>query len=75
MAPSAPERAVDLMPSTEPATALSVDAAAHYLGVSRTTLYRLMREGSLPYATIRSHRRILRFDLDTFLEARRVAAA
>lgn len=50
---------------------LSPTEAARYLGVSRETLYRLMREGKLPYSVTRwsGRRRIRKEDLDQQLSA------
>lgn len=50
---------------------LSPTEAARYLGVSRETLYRLMREGKLPYSVTRwsGRRRIRKEDLDRQLQA------
>jgi excisionase family DNA binding protein len=40
--------------------AYSIDEAAALIGVSRYTMYRLMRDGTLPFARIRGQRRITR---------------
>lgn len=43
---------------------LSVERACKYLDVSKTTLYRLMAEGELPYVKFIRGRRIKVADLD-----------
>ena len=48
--------------------ALSVTSAAHYLGISRRTLERLMAERQLPVVQVSPGRRVLRVvDLDEYL--------
>lgn len=47
--------------------ALSVDEAAHYLGVARATLYRLM-DTAIPSFHIGRRRLILRSHLDRYLQ-------
>lgn len=58
-------------------SALTVDQAATYLGVSRRTLYRITAEcgtgkDDLPVIHVRGRRLFLRRDLDAYLEAHRV---
>ncbi len=56
------ERAGDVM---------TVDQVAAYLQLNRLTVYRYVREGKIPAARIGKLYRILRTDVDQFLEARR----
>ena len=37
---------------------MTVDAARRFLGVSRSTLYKLMEDGTVPYVQLRGVRRI-----------------
>lgn len=48
---------------------LSVTQVAAYLGVSRQTVYRLMRSGQLGYVMVGSRRRVPRQGLDALLAA------
>jgi excisionase family DNA binding protein len=50
---------------------LSPTEAARYLGISRETIYRLMREGKLPYRVTAwsGRRRVRKEDLDRLLQS------
>jgi excisionase family DNA binding protein len=50
---------------------LSPTEAARYLGVSRETIYRLMKDGRLPYRTTTwsGRRRVRKEDLDALLQS------
>lgn len=48
---------------------LGVERACKYLDVSKTTLYRLMAEGKLPYVQFIKGRRVKITDLDRLVEA------
>jgi excisionase family DNA binding protein len=51
---------------------LSIKEASAYTGLSRSTLYRLMDDGALPFLKpVKGRRMLLRRDLDAFLEAGR----
>lgn len=54
---------------------LTVDQVAAYLQLNRLTVYRYVREGRIPAAKIGKVYRILRADVDRFLEAQKVQAA
>lgn len=56
----------------DPGQVMTVDQVAAYLQINRLTVYRYVREGWLPAARIGKIYRILRADVDRFLEARRV---
>jgi excisionase family DNA binding protein len=46
----------------------TIEEAMEYLRVSRSTIYRLMREGDLPYYVLtKGRRRLKREDLDKLL--------
>lgn len=49
--------------------AFRIGEAAAVIGVGRTTFWRMMRAGELPVVTIDGVRRILRRDLEAWLEA------
>ena len=49
--------------------AMSVNNAARYLGVGRTTLYRMINAGDLPTRKIGRRTLLLRADLDRLLAA------
>jgi len=53
--------------------AFSVEEAAHYIGVTRPTVYRLLGAAELPSLHIGRRRMILKEDLDQFLNDRRLA--
>lgn len=57
---------------TDAGQVMTVDQVAAYLQINRLTVYRYVREGWLPAARIGKVYRILRADVDRFLEARRV---
>jgi excisionase family DNA binding protein len=44
--------------------------AAHYLRVSRSTVYELMNRGDLRFITVGTRRRLVREDLDGFVNER-----
>ncbi|MGH2373217.1 MAG: helix-turn-helix domain-containing protein [bacterium] len=52
---------------------MTVDQVAAYLQLNRLTVYRYVREGKIPAAKIGKVYRILRADVDRFLEAQKVA--
>lgn len=51
---------------------LTVEQAAEYLQIHRATLYRYIREGLLPAVRLGKVYRLLRSDVEAFLQARRV---
>ncbi len=53
---------------------MTVDQVAAYLQLNRLTVYRYVREGRIPAAKIGKLYRILRSDVDQFLEAQKVGA-
>jgi len=54
---------------------MTVDQVADYLQLNRLTVYRYVREGKIPAAKIGKVYRILRADVDRFLEARKTPVA
>ena len=56
--------------SIEGKAALSVEEGSTYIGISRSTLYRLMDQGAMPVFHIGRRRLILREHLDRFLQER-----
>ncbi len=54
---------------------MTVDQVAAYLQLNRLTVYRYVREGRIPAAKIGKLYRILRSDVDQFLEAQKVDAS
>lgn len=48
---------------------LTADSAAEYLGISKTTLHKFVREGQLPCVLITADRRFRRSDLNHFAAA------
>jgi excisionase family DNA binding protein len=52
---------------------MTVDQVAAYLQLNRLTVYRYVREGRIPAAKIGKLYRILRADLDRYLEEQKVA--
>ena len=63
-----------MVQSQEPA-ALSIAAAAHYSGLSRSSLYRMMATGELTSLKIGARRLIRRDTLDALLGANSLDAA
>jgi excisionase family DNA binding protein len=53
---------------------LSVYEAAKVLDIERSTLYRAMRRGDLPYVTIGKRRRFRPEDLEQYLQPKSVAS-
>ncbi len=53
---------------------MTVDQVAAYLQLNRLTVYRYVREGKIPAAKIGKVYRILRADVDRFLESMKVPA-
>ena len=53
---------------------MTVDQVAAYLQLNRLTVYRYVREGKIPASKIGKVYRILRADVDRFLEAQKVNA-
>ena len=51
---------------------LTVEQAAEYLQIHRATLYRYIREGLLPAVRLGKVYRLLRSDVEAFVQARRV---
>ena len=51
---------------------LSVDGAADYMGISRWTVYRMAREGSLRTLRAGTRLRFRRADIDAYLERDRL---
>ena len=47
---------------------LPVNEVATYLGAHRAFVYRMMREGRLPYQMVGAHRRVRLSDLQAFLD-------
>lgn len=57
------------------AQVMTVDQVADYLQLNRLTVYRYVREGKIPASKIGKVYRILRADVDRFLESRKMPAA
>lgn len=53
---------------------MTVDQVAAYLQLNRLTVYRYVREGKIPAAKLGKVYRILREDVDRFLESRKVVS-
>lgn len=52
-----------------PRSLLSIDEAATYLGISRASLYRLIKSGALPSVRVLKRKQLLaRIDLDAFIK-------
>jgi excisionase family DNA binding protein len=47
---------------------LTVDELAEYLRVDRSTVYRFIRDGELPYVTVGTRVRFRRIDIEMYLE-------
>jgi excisionase family DNA binding protein len=60
-------KSITLIPENE---ALTTQAAANFLGVSRPYLVRLLQENKIPHHSVGSHRRVLLDDLRTYAKAR-----
>lgn len=60
--------------ATEPGPVMTVAQVAAYLQLNRLTVYRYVREGSIPAARIGKVYRIFREDVDRFLESRLLGA-
>jgi len=67
-APVKPVEKHETKPSIQP-RALSIDQAAAYVGIHRTSIYRLVNRGKLTLRKIGGRSIILRDDLDALLEA------
>ena len=52
---------------------LKVDDVAEILGVSKWTVFRLIRDGALPYTRVRSSLRFLAEDVSEYLRRNRTA--
>lgn len=52
---------------------LDISRACAYLGISRTSLYTLMRTGALPYTMVGKQRRLIMTDLTRYLESNYLA--
>lgn len=46
----------------------SIDQAASYLEISRSTMYRLLRNREIPYINVGRYRRVLVSDLEKYLK-------
>ncbi len=68
------KRNPDRQKSPDPGQVMTVDQVAAYLQLNRLTVYRYVREGRIPAAKIGKLYRILRSDVDQFLEAQKVGA-
>ena len=53
---------------------MTVDQVAEYLQLNRLTVYRYVREGRIPAAKIGKLYRVLKADVDDFLERQKTAA-
>jgi excisionase family DNA binding protein len=62
------------MSATEVAIALSPTSAARALDTSRSTVYRLMKDGELPYVRLGNQRRIAVADLERYVDRLRAKA-
>jgi excisionase family DNA binding protein len=51
---------------------MTVDQVAEYLQLNRLTVYRYIREGKIPAAKIGKLYRVLKVDVDLFLESRKI---
>jgi len=51
---------------------LTIEDLAEYLNISRRTVYRLLKEGTLPGYRIGSHMRFRRGEIDRWLEGKRL---
>lgn len=60
----------EVTPPPEPPALLSIDDAAHTLGIGRTRLYALMDDGSLPSLHVGKRRMVRRADVEAFIAAR-----
>lgn len=67
-ASKAQHRARQLPPEVETGGVMSITSAAHYLDVSRWTLYRLIEDGEFPTLYVKTLRRVRRADLDAYIE-------
>lgn len=54
---------------------MTVKEAASRLAVSRSTVYRILEDGSLPSVRVRSDVRVAERDLQAFIERRRATSA
>lgn len=54
---------------TDVTNAMSINQAAAYAGLSRSTIYRLMQRGELQTLKIGSRRLVRRADIDALLES------
>ncbi len=68
------KRNPDRQKAVDPGHIMTVDQVAAYLQLNRLTVYRYVREGRIPAAKIGKLYRILRSDVDQFLEAQKVGA-
>lgn len=65
---STPVATIDPASTDTPRLAYSVDEAADMIGISRRSIYELLRSGQLRSVKIGARRLVRRSDLDTFLE-------
>ncbi len=68
------KRNSDRQNPVDPGQVMTVDQVAAYLQLNRLTVYRYVRDGRIPAAKIGKLYRILRGDVDQFLEAQKVGA-
>lgn len=59
--------------AARPGPVMTVDQVADYLQVNRLTVYRYVREGKIPAARFGKLYRVLKTDVDGFLEARKAS--
>jgi excisionase family DNA binding protein len=57
----------------DPGTLMTVEQVASYLQLNKLTVYKYIREGRLPAVKLGRSFRVLRVDVEGFLEAHRVA--
>ena len=57
-----------------PRLALTVEEAGERIGVKRTTMYKLIRDGEIESFTIGRLRKVSLSELDAYIERRRAAA-
>ena len=62
-------------PETESNQIMTVEQVAEYLQLNRLTVYRYVREGRIPAAKIGKLYRILKADVDAFLEGQKTRLA
>jgi excisionase family DNA binding protein len=63
--------AIDIINEIAEPAALSIEAAARYIGIGRNSMYKLFDQGEVPTIKISRRRLVLRTDLDAYLERQR----